>query len=175
MKWFDSLFSDKSSETSLLSKDDVAQNHSHTSYRDIKKRNPISLARDVFDGQKSFTPFSLRKKIDRMCETFPKYLRTLTRRHWFIVGLLLLLAYMIYGIGFIIRTERHIEALRENPGSIFTRGGFQRLRTMREDYQIVGPLIQNPFIPLEPLATYGRALNIAYGIAGNMNTLSDIE
>lgn len=121
MKWFDSLFSDKSSETSLKSQDDVAQNLSHTSYRDIKKRNPISLARDVFDGQKSFTPFSFRKKIIRFCEACPRYVKTLTRRHWFIVGLLLLIAYMIYGAGFIIRTEHHIEALRENPGSIFTR------------------------------------------------------
>ncbi len=115
MKWFDSLFSDKSPETSLKSKDDVAQNHSHTSYRDIKKRSPISLVQGIFDTRKSFTSFSLRKKILQFCEAFPVYLKTLTRRHWFIVALLLLLAYVVYGVGFLIRTERHLDNLRNQP------------------------------------------------------------
>lgn len=175
MKWFDSLFSDKSSETSLKSQDDVTQNHSHTSYRDIKKRSSISLVQGIFDTRKSFTPFSLRKKILRFCEAFPKYLKTLTRRHWFIVALLLLLAYIVYGIGFIIRTERHLDTLREEPGDLFTRDGFRKLRAMKEDYQIMAPFVQNPIFPIEPLATYGRALNILYGIVTQMDTLADIE
>lgn len=175
MKWFDSLFSDKSSETSLKSQNDVAQNHSHTSYQDIKKRSPISLVQGIFDTRKSLTPFSLRKKILRFCEACPKYLKTLTRRHWFIVALLLLLAYIVYGIGFIIRTERHLDTLREEPGALFTRDGFRKLRAMKEDYQIMAPFVQNPIFPIEPLATYGRALSILYGIVTQMDTLADIE
>lgn len=175
MKWFDSLFSDKSSETSLLSKDDVAQNHSHTSYRDIKKRSPISLVQGIFDTRKSLTPFSLRKKIQELCVVLPAYLKTLTRRHWFIVALLLLLAYIVYGAGFIMRTEKHLDTLREEPGTLFTRDGFRKLRAMKEDYQIMAPFVQNPIFPIEPLATYGRALNILYGIVTQMGTLADIE
>jgi len=50
-----------------------------------------------------------------------------------------------------------------------------RLRAMRGDYQILAPLIQNPFIPVEPLATYGKALNIAYNIVMDMDVLEDAE
>jgi len=50
-----------------------------------------------------------------------------------------------------------------------------RLRAMRGDFQILAPFIQNPFFPLEPLATYGRALNIAYGIVTDMDVLADVE
>lgn len=46
---------------------------------------------------------------------------------------------------------------------------------MRQDYQILAPLIQNPFIPIEPLATYGKALNIAYNIVTDMDILEDME
>ena len=50
-----------------------------------------------------------------------------------------------------------------------------RLRAMRGDYQILAPLIQNPFVPVEPLATYGKALNIAYNIVMDMDVLEDAE
>ena len=50
-----------------------------------------------------------------------------------------------------------------------------RLRAMRGDYQILAPLIQNPFIPVEPLSTYGKALNRIYGIVMGMDILQDAE
>jgi hypothetical protein len=50
-----------------------------------------------------------------------------------------------------------------------------RLRAMRGDYQILAPLIQNPFIPVEPLSTYGKALNRIYGIVMGMDVLEDAE
>ncbi len=49
------------------------------------------------------------------------------------------------------------------------------LRAMRGDYQILAPLIQNPFIPVEPLSTYGKALNRIYGIVRGMDILEDAE
>lgn len=71
MKWFDSLFSDKPSHTSVKDADDVAKNHSPKSYRDISKRAHISLVSGLFDSQKSYTPFSLRKKIHQLCRNTP--------------------------------------------------------------------------------------------------------
>lgn len=50
-----------------------------------------------------------------------------------------------------------------------------RLRAMRGDYQILAPLIQNPVIPVEPLSTYGKALNRIYGIVMGMDVLEDAE
>jgi hypothetical protein len=73
MKWFDSLFSDKRSQTSLKSGDDVAQNHSPKSYRDISKRGPINLVSGLFDTQKSYTPFTLRRHIHHFCEHIPEF------------------------------------------------------------------------------------------------------
>ncbi len=39
----------------------------------------------------------------------------------------------------------------------------------------MAPFVQNPIFPIEPLATYGRALNILYGIVTQLDTLADIE
>lgn len=91
------------------------------------------------------------------------------------IVILLVLAYSVYAVGFIVRTEENIETLRDNPGAIITHEGLMRLRAMRGDYQILAPIIQNPFFPIEPMATYGRALNIAYGIVADMDVLSDLE
>lgn len=93
MKWFDSLFSDKKSRTSIKELDDIANNHSHKSYRDISKRNPISLVSGLFDAQKSYTPFSLRKNIESFCRNFPEYIGKVTRGHWSIIIILTILAY----------------------------------------------------------------------------------
>jgi hypothetical protein len=176
MKWFDSLFSDKKIPTSLSKGDDIASNTTKTSYKDIKKRHPIiSLTRDIFDTKKSYTPFSLRKSIEQLCESCPRYAASMTRRHWILIFVLLILAYSVYAVGFILRTEDNISALRDNPGGLMTHEGLMHLRAMRGDYQILAPIIQNPFFPLEPLATYGKALNIAYGIVMDMDILSDIE
>jgi len=117
MKWFDSLFSDKKIPTSLKKGDDIASNTSKTSYKDIKKRHPIiSLTRDIFDIKKSYTPFSLRKNIEQFCESYPRSIASMTRRHWILIVVLLVLAYSVYAVGFIIRTEDNISALRDNPG-----------------------------------------------------------
>lgn len=56
-----------------------------------------------------------------------------------------------------------------------THDGLMHLRSMRGDYQILAPIIQNPFFPLEPLATYGKVLNIVYGIVTDIDILTDIE
>ncbi len=121
MKWFDSLFSDKNTHTSLSKGDIVAGNTSKMSYKDIRKRHPvISLTQGIFDTKKKYTPFSFRRNIEHFCESFPKYISSLTRRHWYLIFLLLVLAYSVYAVGFIIRTENNIEALRDNPRSLMT-------------------------------------------------------
>ncbi len=56
-----------------------------------------------------------------------------------------------------------------------TEEGLSTLRDMRRDYQILAPVLNNPFFPIEPLATYGRVLNMGYRILQNTDKLSDIE
>jgi hypothetical protein len=142
MKWFDSLFSDKQSHTSLHGGDEVEKNMSHKSYRDIRKRKPIiSLTQGIFDAKKSYTPFSFRRKIHSFCEQCETYVPTLTRRHWIVIIIVIVLAYLIYGLGFLLRTEAHMETLRDAPGILMTPEGLATLRNMREDYQVIAPII----------------------------------
>lgn len=88
---------------------------------------------------------------------------------------LVFLGYMIYGLGFILRTEINLRTLNNNPGALITGSGLTTLRDMRRDYQILAPVIGNPFFPIEPLATYGRVLNIGYNLIHGTDELSDIE
>lgn len=53
--------------------------------------------------------------------------------------------------------------------------GLRTLRDMRRDYQILAPVIGNPFFPLEPLATYGRVLTIGYNLIHGTEVIYDIE
>jgi hypothetical protein len=176
MKWFDSLFSDKNTHTSLTKKHDVSSNTSERSYRDIWKRNPIlSLTRGIADIYNNSSPFSFRLFLDWFCRAFPHYRATLTRRHWWSLILLLMFAYFVYSVGFIMRTDRHIEFLSDHPWEILTENGLSRLRLMRQDYQILSPLIQNPIFPLQPFATYGRALQIGYDLFSDVDRLLAIE
>lgn len=174
MKWFD-LFSDKRSQTSLKSGDDVAQNHSPKSYRDISKRGPINLVSGLFDTQKSYTPFTLRRHIHHFCEHIQEYVWRLTRGHMSIIIMIAVLAYAIYGLGFILRTELHLRTINSNPGALVTESGISTLRDMRRDYQILAPVLGNPFFPIEPLATYGRVLDIGYDLIQRTSKFQDIE
>ena len=174
MKWFD-LFSHKHSQTSLKDSGDVSKNHSPKSYRDISKRTHINLVSGLFDTQKSYTPFSLRRNITDFCHHIPRYVSQLTRGHWSIILILTLLAYCIYGLGFIIRTEMNLRILNDNPGALMTESWFQTLTDMRRDYQILAPVLGNPFFPIEPLATYGRVLDIGYDLVQRTDRLRDIE
>jgi hypothetical protein len=88
---------------------------------------------------------------------------------------MLVLAYLIYGLGFLLRTEAHIETLRDDPGILMTEKGFKKLRNMREDYQVIAPLIQNPIFPIEPIATYGKILNTGHRILSRFGELSQFE
>lgn len=65
--------------------------------------------------------------------------------------------------------------MRDNPGVLVTSEGLETLKKMREDYQVVAPIIQNPFFPLEPLATYGEALKIGYDMLSRMGEMTTLE
>lgn len=45
----------------------------------------------------------------------------MTRRQWYMVLFLAFLAYIVYGIGFLVRTERHIQTIVDTPGILVSR------------------------------------------------------
>jgi len=85
------------------------------------------------------------------------------------------LAYAIYGLGFILRTELHLRVINNNPGALVTESGISTLRDMRRDYQILAPVLGNPFFPIEPFATYGRVIDIGYDLIQRTSKIQDIE
>ena len=174
MKWFD-FFSDKRVRTSLKNSEDIANNHSPKSYRDISKRASINLMSGLFDTQKSYTPFTLRRHLQHFCENIPQYVSQLTRGHIIIIVILATLAYAIYGLGFILRTELHLRFISDHPDMLITDTGVETLREMRRDYQILAPVLGNPFFPIEPFATYGRILDIGYNLLQRTDKLEIIE
>jgi hypothetical protein len=94
---------------------------------------------------------------------------------WMLVIFLLFLAYIVYGLGFIIRTEKNIQSLIDDPIQIVSESGHHRIRDLIRDYQIIGFVANNPIFPLEPLATYGNVLYRVRSILNYLRTFSDMQ
>jgi hypothetical protein len=69
----------------------------------------------------------------------------------------------------------NLRILNDNPGALMTESWLLTLRDMRRDYQILAPVLGNPFFPIEPLATYGRVLDIGYHLVQNTEQVRAIE
>lgn len=81
-------------------------------------------------------------------------IQRMNRGRWALVIFLLLVAYIVYGLGFLIRTEKNLQSLIDDPLQIVSESGQHRIRDLFQDYQILGLVANNPLFPLEPLATY---------------------
>ncbi len=74
------------------------------------------------------------------------------------IGLLVFLSFIVYGVGFLLRTERRIQTIIDTPGILVSREGASLVGELFEDYQIIGLVANNPIYPVEPLASYGEIL-----------------
>ena len=83
----------------------------------------------------------------------------ITRKQWYMVIFIIFLGYIVYGIGFLLRTEKHIQTIVDTPGILVSRDGSHLIRELFEDYQVIGIVANNPIYPIEPLASYGHILN----------------
>ncbi len=80
----------------------------------------ISLSQNIFHAQKNIRS-SLRENIDIFVEEWVLMFARMTRRQWYMVLFLAFLAYIVYGIGFLVRTERHIQTIVDTPGILVSR------------------------------------------------------
>ena len=76
----------------------------------------------------------------------------------FMVVFLLFVGFIVYGIGFMLRTESNINAWVAGDRSQLVTEMGNRLDILWRDYQVIDFIAQNPIIPVEPLASYGRIL-----------------
>ncbi|MEI8097172.1 MAG: hypothetical protein WCG73_03645 [Candidatus Moraniibacteriota bacterium] len=71
----------------------------------------------------------------------------------------LFLSFVVYGVGFVIRTERIIKIIQASPGKYTNINTLQKtVHGLWRDYQILGLIADNSPIPLEPLTSYGKIL-----------------
>lgn len=94
---------------------------------------------------------------------------------WLLIVLLIFFAYITYGLGFLIRTERNIQTLAANPLQIISSRGQELVRNMLRDYQVLGFVANNPIFPLEPLATYGEILDHGHDIITSIHSLFQFQ
>lgn len=102
-------------------------------------------------------------------------IQRMNRGRWALVIFLLLVAYIVYGLGFLIRTEKNLQSLIDDPLQIVSESGQHRIRDLFQDYQILGLVANNPLFPLEPLATYGNVLRQGRIITQDLHTLINMQ
>lgn len=73
--------------------------------------------------------------------------------------LVLFLSYVVYGVGFTLRTERTIKSIIASPKDYYNIEKIKNtVHTLWQDYQILGLVADNSPIALEPLTSYGTIL-----------------
>ncbi len=160
MSSFDTLFRwKKRSESSERSEEILKKNTSQKSYKDIhKKRTPIIQIKPLkeFAHKKRVTP---EERIIRIQEAIKYFGSSLRKRHIGIIVLVLFLSFVVYGVGFVLRTERTMRTIVTTPESYTTPKKIQEtVYLLWQDYQVLGLIADNSPIPLEPLTSYGKIL-----------------
>lgn len=107
----------------------------------------------------------------RMQESIKKFGHSLKKRQIVILVLVFFLSFVVYGIGFVLRTEYTIRTLIAIPQTSFSIENIQKTTsTLWRDYQILWLVADNSPIPLEPLTSYGKILrNIRILLSQNKN------
>lgn len=129
------------------------------SYKDIhKKRKNVIYVKPPkeFSHKKKITP---EEKIVRTQEALKRFGYSLKKRHIGMIVLLLFLSCVVYGVGFILRTEHTIRVIVTAPETYMTPQKIQKtVRMLWQDYQILGLVADNSPLPIEPLTSYGKIL-----------------
>ncbi len=73
--------------------------------------------------------------------------------------LALFLSFIVYGVGFVLRTENAIKLIQSSPSKYIHIDILQEtVQSLWRDYQILGLVADNSPIPIEPLTSYGKIL-----------------
>lgn len=160
MSWFDTLFRWKKRPESRESSEEVLKkNTSKRSYQDIHKKRPPILRikpKKEFSHKKRVQP---QKKIIRLQEAITRFGSSLKKRHMGIIIIVLFLSFIVYGVGFVLRTEQTIRTIVTAPESYTTPEKIQdTVYLLWQDYQVLGLIADNSPIPIEPLTSYGKIL-----------------
>lgn len=158
MKLFDALFRWKKSPTALSSSG-ISVSHSWKKiHKDISKRpQTLSLDSQIPRQQSAWTIHNLSQYLEKILLRGWSMIAEMTIGKWMVVLLILFLSYIVYGVGFVMRTENNIRSLIEET-DMTSPSLWVLLDNLWRDYQVLWIIAENPILPLEPLASYGRIL-----------------
>ena len=149
------------------------KNTAPASHRDIQKRpHTLSVTKNPHPQPRRL---SWKKNIEERYELLRSSLRGMRRRHWYMLVFLIIIGYIVYGFGCLIRIEDNTHSLIDRPGQIVSSEGADRIGAIFRDYQIIGLVANNPFFPLEPIATYGTLFAHARTMTQIFHTMIDLQ
>ncbi len=127
-------------------------------YRDIKKREKVLLIKPLRNIQRP-KKITAEEKVFRIQDEIRKFGNSLKKRQIGILVLVLFLSYIVYGVGFVLRTEHTIRNIITSPENYFSPEKIREtVYTLWQDYQVLGLVADNSPLPLEPLTSYGKIL-----------------
>lgn len=161
MSWFDTIsrWKKKSPHTHEGSEEILKKNTGKKVYRDIHKKREHTLRINPQKNLHQPKKITNEEKIFRLQDEVRKFWNSLKKRQIGIIVLVLFLSFIVYGVGFVLRTERTIKNIITTPKEYYS---VEKIRetvySLWQDYQILGLVADNSPIALEPLTSYGKIL-----------------
>lgn len=161
MSWFDTIsrWKKQSPYTPENSDEILRKNTGGKVYKDInKKREKVIIVKPKKTLHQP-RKISTEEKVFRIQDEIRKFWNSLKKRQIGILVLVLFLSFVVYGVGFVLRTEQAIKNIIASPEKYYS---VEKIRdtvyTLWQDYQILGLVADNSPIALEPLTSYGKIL-----------------
>lgn len=178
MKLFDALFRWKKSSTTL-SGSGISVSHSGKKiHKDIGKRSQTVSIDSVSGTSPRFqwTGHNISQFLEKILLRGWNTLTEMTLWRWSLIILILFLSYIVYGIGFVVRTENNVRALfYSSDVDIASPRMWHLLDNLWRDYQVLWVVAENPIFPLEPLASYGKILRWLRDVADSTDGILALQ
>ena len=161
MSWFDTLFrwKKKSPRTQESAEEVLKKNTGGKIQRDIQTKRQEIVLTEKHRHTKNLRKITTGEKIFRFQEQIKKFWNSLRKREIGIILMVLFLSFVVYGVGFVLRTERVIKIIQGSLSKYTNIDALQKtVHWLWRDYQILGLVADNSPIPLEPLTSYGKIL-----------------
>ncbi len=177
MKLFDDFSRCKKPEHKLPGKELSVRDDGKPIHRDIeKKRKDVSLvSKDSLSNAKHTDSRNIREHATGWTTQMGKFFSQMTLLQMCVILCVCFLGFVVYGLGFMLRTEKNITTwMSDNSSDMISQMG-GRLNVLWRDYQIVGFVAENPIVPLEPLASYGRVLATLRTISSHIDDMLALQ
>lgn len=177
MKNFDDFSRKKKPDPSLASEGLSVKDDGKPIHRDIqRKRKQVSLvSKNSLTHAKHTASRDTKEHMGDWMRSVQAFFTNMTLLQMCVILCVCFLGFVVYGLGFMLRTEKNITTwMSDNRADIISQMG-GRLNVLWRDYQIIGFIAENPLLPLEPLASYGRVLATLRTISSHIDEILALQ